>query len=110
MAAIEEHGVEGRLTRAIRMIATAGTLAIEGDSEAAAAAFVEALDFWKRVVNPMDVVECQALACMLLGRDHPEGHRAGLDALQWIRSKGAHYLEELWADWLPVEGATSEIA
>jgi len=110
MAAIEEHGVEGRLTRAYRMIAAAGALAIQGDSEAAAAAFVEAIDSWERVVNPMDVVRYQAVACMLLGRDHPEGRRVGLESLGWIRSKGARYLEELWAEWLPIEEAARETA
>ena len=110
MAAIEEHGVRGRLTRAYRMIAAAGALVIQGDSEAAAAAFVEAIDSWERVVNPMDVVLYQAVACMLLGRDHPEGRRVGLESLGWIRSKGAHYLEELWAEWLPIEEAASETA
>ena len=110
MAAIEEHGVEGRLTRAYRVMAAAGTLAIQGDPEAAAAAFVEALGAWKRIANPLEVVWYQALFCMLVGRDHPEARRAGTEALQWIRSKGAYYLEELWADWLPIEEAASETA
>jgi hypothetical protein len=109
MAAIEQHGVEGRLTRTYRKIAAAGALAIQGDS-AAAAAFVEALDLWKRVSWPLGVVAYQALACMLLGRDDPVGRRFGLEALQWIRSKGAHHLEQLWGDWLPIDDAVSETA
>ena len=110
MAAIEEHGVEGRLTRTYRKIAAAGTLAIQEDSAVAGVAFVEALDLWKRVASPLGVVAYQALACMLLGRDDPAGRRAGLEALQWIRSKGAYHLEQLWADWLPIDDAASDTA
>jgi len=110
MAAIEQHGVEGRLTRTYRKIAAAGTLAIQGDSAAAGAAFVEALDLWKRLNTPLGVVAYQALACMLLGRDDPVGRRAGLEAQHWIRTKGAYHLEQLWADWLPIVDAVSESA
>jgi len=110
MAAIEQHGVEGRLTKTYRMFAAAGALAIRGDSAAAAVVLVEALDIWRRLESPFGVAAYQALACMLIGRDQPAGRRFGLEALEWIRSKGAHHLEELWADWLPIDDVASESA
>ena len=105
---VNEHGLRGRLTDALQSISAAGDRALRGEKEPAA--FVEALDLLDRVVYPLDMAAFRSAASMLLGSDHPEGRRIGVEALDWIRQTGAIYLEELWGDWLPIERASSETA
>ena len=111
VASAEEHGMpEGRLNRALRMVAAAAIAAINDDIPTASTGFVEALNLLERIVDPLTFVEFQTLFCMLVGADHPRARAAGQEALEWVRHHGAHHFEDLWAERFPLEVAASETA
>jgi hypothetical protein len=62
----------------------------------------------ERTVDDISVAIFHALACKLLGSEHPLGREAGLSARIWLRESGFLKWERTFDEFLPV--ADSDVA
>jgi len=104
---IEEHGLEGRLSRAARRLRDAA-IAVQDGSEGAAIAMSDAVDEWCRHVDPLGKAFMRVVFCKAMP-DDDGARRAGVTGLQWLHDHGMTALVELAVDWVPedVEQAAS---
>jgi class 3 adenylate cyclase len=104
---VEGLPMQGRFTGAVRGLLVATLEAVEGRTDAAVSGFTAAIDTLDAVGTGMDRVQARALFAATVGLDRPEAAAAARDALEWIRSVGAHQLERAWAAGLPREAGVA---
>ncbi len=84
--------------------ATAIKTALQGDTESAAASFVDILDDWAVRVLPDNLAEAQVAFAKVVGLSNPAARQAAEAALEWIDRTGTESRRAVWAAALPRAG------
>ena len=97
----------GRLGRALRHLGEGAIQVLRENHDEGMATMGAGMELMTKVGLPVEVADWQTAFAGLVGLDHPAALAPATAAQEWLRSVGAHGLEQIWADGLPADNAAA---
>jgi tetratricopeptide (TPR) repeat protein len=97
----------GRLGRALRHLGEGAIQVLRENHDEGMATMGAGMELMTKVGLPVEVADWQTAFAGLVGLDHPAALAPATAAQEWLRSVGAHGLEQIWADGLPADTAAA---